>query len=53
MVKLPDGWRIRRNWRGKLILQRREASQVYKTHFSTSIFSYRWVDASLQDWLES
>jgi hypothetical protein len=46
---LPPGWRLRSNWRGKLILQRR---RFYEAHvgFSTSgAADQHWSDATVED----
>lgn len=45
MTKLPDGWRFRTNWRGKVILQRR-----YRVPgCMIGVWEIEWCDARVQD----
>lgn len=44
-MKLPDNWRFRTNWRGKVILQRRFR---YPSRFPGS-FDWVWEDARVED----
>lgn len=49
-MTLPDGWRFRANWRGKLILQRRFNS--YYCGLGAYIypdFDIVWRDADVED----
>jgi hypothetical protein len=42
---MPDGWRYRTNWRGKVILQRR-----YRTLDDYPMFwKMKWYDAQVED----
>ena len=44
-MTLPDGWRFRVNWRGKLILQRR--FRFFSWHPMDWVI--RWRDADVED----
>lgn len=42
---MPDGWRYRTNWRGKVILQRR-----YRTLAGPPMYwEMKWYDAQVKD----
>ena len=44
-MTLPEGWRFRANWRGKLILQRRFRVMVEFPGY----WDFVWHDASVED----
>lgn len=49
MNPLPEGWRFRSNWRGKLILQRRYEHYFAADGSGHSFSEPRWRDATISD----
>jgi hypothetical protein len=47
MLKLPNNFRFRRNWRGKLILQKKVRKTAFDTYESWEYDA--WIDA---DWTD-
>lgn len=49
MLKLPNNYRVRRNWRGKLILQKIHQKAVYDSWgYAVSVDEF-WKDCSWAD----
>jgi hypothetical protein len=49
MLKLPPNFRFRRNWRGKMILQKQEERHAWCEFDFEPTAYFVWVDAKWED----